>query len=620
MDNNKQYTIMLCGGTGCVAGGNLKVKEAFQKEIDVKGLSDVVNIKTSSCNGFCPQGPVLIIHPDNVLYQKVNIKDVPNIVDEHLLKGNIVDKLTYKEPSKKQSVPYIKDIPFFSHQTLRVMKNRGMIDPESIDDYISQDGYKAAKKAILDMKPDEIINLVKLSGLRGRGGAGMPTGVKWEVCAEQKADKKFIVCNRSIIEVEPHLIIEGMIIGARAVGASYGYIYMRSGSPALIEKMQKALMQANQYGFLGQGILGTDFRLELEIFASADEFVSGEETSALMSIQGKRGMPTPKPPYPAEQGLWEKPTLIDTVETFANIPSIIINGAEWYRSVGTETSPGTKIFALSGPLYTAGLIEVPFGTTLKTMIYDVAGGMIRGRRFKAVQVGGSTGGFIPEEHLDTPVTFENIENLDAIIGSGGIAVMSDLNCIVSSARFTMEFACDESCGKCPPCRIGTSVMLEILNKITNGEASISDIDILEELAVDIKEASLCGLGKTAVLPVISGIRFFRGEYEEHIKEHFCRAGACKELVTFYIDKEKCIGCGACSRVCPKKAISGEKKKPHILDQSLCIQCRACYETCKFNALKTGPRRMREELMIQNNEEQIAINETVSSTAKETEQQ
>ncbi|MFQ3573242.1 MAG: NADH-ubiquinone oxidoreductase-F iron-sulfur binding region domain-containing protein [Thermodesulfovibrionales bacterium] len=617
MENNQKYTVMLCSGTGCVAGGNLKIREEFHKEIVSKGLSDRVEIKTSTCNGFCPQGPVVVIHPDSVLYQKVTIKDVPTIVEEHLMKGGIVERLTYKEPTKKQSVASMKDIPFFNRQVLRVMRNKAMLDPDSIDDYIQRDGYKGAKKALLEMKPEDVINVIKLSGLRGRGGGGMPTGSKWEVCANQRSDQKFILCNRSIIEVEPHLIIEGMIIGAWAVGASHGYIYVRAGSPMLIERMQRAISQATQYGLLGSSILGSGFSLTLEIFKSADEFVSGEETSALMSIEGKRGMPTPKPPYPAERGLWDKPTLIDTVETFANIPAIILNGAEWFRSVGTESSPGTKVFALSGPLQTTGIIEVPFGTTLRTIINDIGGGIIRGRQFKAVQVGGSTGGYIPEKHLDTPITYENIQDLSAIIGSGGIAVMSDLNCMVSSARFTMEFACDESCGKCPPCRIGTSVMLDILDRITKGEASVSDIDILEDLAFDVKEASLCGLGKTAVLPVISGIRFFREEYEEHIKGHFCRAGVCKDLVTFYIDKEKCIGCGACSRVCPKKAISGEKKKPHIIDQTLCIQCRACYETCKFDALKVGPRSMREELKMQDSQEGLTTDDTVNPKEKET---
>ncbi|MCX8028309.1 MAG: 4Fe-4S binding protein [Thermodesulfovibrionales bacterium] len=611
MLNNKHITIMMCGGTGCLASGNMKIKEALKDEIASKGLGDSIKVKTSTCNGFCPQGPIMVIQPDGVLYQKVSIKDIPTIVDEHLLKGNIVDKLTYKEPIKKQSVPFLKDIPFFAHQVLRVMKNKAMLDPEDIDDYLSKDGYKALKKAILEMTPREIIALVKDSGLRGRGGAGMPTGLKWEVCAIQDSQEKYIVCNRSIIEVEPHLVIEGMVIAAFAVGANHGYIYMRSGSPKLIEKMQNALLQATQHGFLGANILGTGFGLTLEIFKSPDEFVSGEETSALMSIQGKRGMPTPKPPYPAEQGLWNKPTLVDTVETYANIPQIVLNGAKWFRSVGTETNPGTKIFALSGPLYTTGLIEVPLGTTLRTMLNDIAGGMIRGRRFKAVQVGGSTGGYIPEQHLDIPVTYEDIESLDAIIGSGGIAVMSDLNCIVNSAKFTMEFAVDESCGKCPPCRIGTSVILDILNRITQGQASLQDIDTLMDLALDIKDASLCGLGKTAVLPVISGIRFFRQEYEEHVIEHYCRAGACRELVTFYIDKDKCIGCGACSRICPKKAISGEKKKPHLIDQSLCIQCRACYETCKFDALKTGPKGLRDELMTQNQSEEL-----ITATQKE----
>jgi len=592
---------MLCGGAGCSAGGNLKIKDALIEQIKNKGLDREVSVQMTSCNGFCPQGPIMIIYPDNILYQKVSLKDVASIVDEHLIKGKIIDKLIYKEPAKKQSIPVMKDIPFFNKQVLRVLRNKGLIDPESLEQYIARDGYQAAGKALFEMTPEDIIDLVKKSGLRGRGGAGALTGMKWEQCAKIKAPQKFIVCNRSIIEVEPHLIIEGMIICARAIGASKGFIYVRS-IPVLIDRLQKAIDQAMENGLLGEGILGSDFNLELEIFKSSDEFVCGEETALLMSIQSKRGMPTPRPPFPVEKGLWEMPTVINTVETFANIPLIILKGAEWFRSAGTELSPGTKIFSLSGPINNTGLIEVPMGITLKSVINDIGGGVVKGRKFKAVQVGGSTGGYIPEEFLSLPITYEDVTQMDAIIGSGGIYVISDLNCMVSSAKFTIEFAVDESCGKCPPCRIGTTVLFDLLNNITQGKAKPEDIDLMEDLSKDIKNTSLCGLGQTAMNPVLSTIRFFRDEYLEHINEKWCKAGVCKELCTFFVDKEKCIGCGACARVCPKKAISGEKKKPHNIDQTLCIQCRACYETCKFNALKVGPRHLREELMIKMDEQ------------------
>jgi NADH:ubiquinone oxidoreductase subunit F (NADH-binding)/(2Fe-2S) ferredoxin len=589
-------SIMLCGGTGCTAGGSLKIRKALVDEIRSKGLSGEINVLLTACNGFCAQGPIMIVYPDNVFYQKVGIADVPLIVEEHLVKGRPVERLMYKEPVKKQPIPVVADIPFFNLQVLRALRNKGLIDPEKIDEYIARDGYQAAAKALKEMTPEQIVSEVKRSGLRGRGGAGVPTGVKWELCARAEADTKYIVCNRSTIEVEPHVILEGMIIGAKAIGAHKGYISVRSGYPIIIQRLNLAISQAREYGLLGENILDTGFDFDVELFRCADEFVCGEETALLMSIESKRGMPRPRPPYPADQGLWGQPTVINTVETFANIPQIILYGADLYRSVGTEQSPGTKIFTLTGPLNNTGLIEVPMGISLRSIIYDVGGGLEKGRTLKAVQVGGSTGGFIPEHLLDVPVTYEDVTKLGAIVGSGGIAVMSDLNCMVGAAKFVLEFASDESCGKCPPCRLGTRILLDKLTQVTVGEGEEGDIELLEDVAAEVKETSLCGLGQTAMNPLLSSIKYFREEYDSHIKEKWCKAGVCRDLCTFYIEEEKCKGCGACARVCPRKAISGEKKKPHSVDQTLCIQCRSCYETCKFGSIQIGPRRMREELI------------------------
>jgi len=593
---NYRVSIMLCGGTGCTAAGSLKIKQALRKEIESRGLAGEINILLTACNGFCAQGPIMIVYPEKVFYQKLAVKDIPEIVEEHLIKGRPVERLMYKEPVKKLPLPVIQDIPFFNLQVLRALRNKGMIDPEKIEEYIARDGYQGAAKALTEMTPTQIIHKIKLSGLRGRGGAGIPTGIKWEICAKTESDAKYIICNRSTIEVEPHVIIEGMIIGAKAIGAHKGYIYVRMGYPIVIERLTIAIEQAREYGLLGEDILGTGFDFDIELAKSADEFVCGEETALLMSIESKRGMPNPRPPFPVEKGLWDEPTVINTVETFANIPQIILHGAQWYRNVGTEKSPGTKIFTLSGPLNNTGLIEVPMGISLSSIINDIGGGMEKGRRLKAVQVGGSTGGYIPEHLLDVPVTYEDVTKLGAIVGSGGIAVMSDLNCMVSAAKFVFEFASDESCGKCPPCRLGTKVLLDKLKGITEGRGEEGDIEVMEDLALEVKETSLCGLGQTAMNPVLSSIRYFREEYDSHIRDLWCKAGVCRDLCTFFIEGEKCKGCGACARACPRKAISGEKKQPHRIDQALCIQCRSCYETCKFGSIGIGPRSMREELL------------------------
>ena len=599
-------SVMLCGGTGCIAGHSLKLKKALDEEIKLRGLENEIIIVLTGCNGFCAQGPVMTVYPDNIFYEKVTVADVPVVVEEHFIKGRPVERLLYKEPVKKQTIPLMKDIPFFSLQVLRALRNKGLIDAEKIDEYIARDGYEAAAKALTEMTTDQIINEIKKSGLRGRGGAGFPTGLKWEVSANVKADQKFILCNgdegdpgafmdRSIMEGDPHVVLEGMLIGAKAIGASKGGIYVRAEYPLAVHRLQLAIDQAREYGLLGNNILGTGFNFDIEIYQGAGAFVCGESSALMRSIEGKRGMPTPRPPSSAIKGLWGYPTVLNNVETFANIPQIILNGADWYRTLGTEKSTGTKVFALSGAINNIGLIEVPMGMPIRKIIFDIGGGVPKGRKFKAVQLGGPSGGCIPEHLLDTPVTYEDIEKTGAIVGSGGMVVMTDLNCMVSVAKFFLEFTAEESCGKCPPCRIGTTIMLDLLTKITEGKGKESDIELLEDMSHDIISTSLCGLGQSAPNPVLTTIKYFRDEYESHIKEKWCKTGVCKDLCTFYIDEEKCKACGLCKKVCPQNAISGEKKVPHSIDQSKCIQCRSCYEACKFDSVKIGPRSMREAL-------------------------
>ncbi len=597
-------SVMLCGGTGCIAGHSLKVKKALDEEIKLRGLQSEVNVVLTGCNGFCAQGPVMTVYPDDIFYEKVTVADVPVVVEEHFVKGRPVERLLYKEPVKKQTIPLMKDIPFFSLQVLRALRNKGLIDAEKIDEYIARDGYQAAGKALTEMTTDQIINEVKNSGLRGRGGAGFPTGEKWDVSAKVKAKQKYILCNgdegdpgafmdRSIMEGDPHVVLEGMLIGAKAIGASKGGIYVRAEYPLAVHRLQLAIEQAREYGLLGNNILGTGFDFDIDIYQGAGAFVCGESSALMRSIEGKRGMPTPRPPSSAIKGLWGCPTVLNNVETFANIPQIILNGADWYKTLGTEKSTGTKVFALSGAINNIGLIEVPMGMPIRKIIFDIGGGVPKGRKFKAVQLGGPSGGCIPEHLLDTPVTYEDIEKTGAIVGSGGMVVMTDLNCMVSVAKFFLEFTAEESCGKCPPCRIGTTIMLDLLTKITEGKGKESDIDLLEDMSRDIISTSLCGLGQSAPNPVLTTIKYFRNEYESHIKEKWCKTGVCKDLCTFYIDEEKCKACGMCKKVCPQSAVSGEKKVPHRIDQSKCIQCRSCYEACKFDSVKIGPRSMRE---------------------------
>ncbi|RPI35663.1 MAG: NADH-quinone oxidoreductase subunit NuoF [Nitrospiraceae bacterium] len=591
--------LMLCAGTGCVASGTMKVKAALQEELKKRGLEEEIKLVLTGCNGYCAEGPVMVVHPDEVFYQKLTVDDVPKLVEEHFLKGRPYQKLMFKEPEKKTALPLMKDIPFFKYQVLRVLRNKGLIDPEKMEEYISRDGYQAVAKALTQMKPEDIIKVVKDSGLRGRGGAGFPTGLKWEFASKSVSDVKYMLCNgdegdpgafmdRSVMESDPHSVIEGMIIGARAIGSHHGYIYVRAEYPLAVKRLRLAIDQATEAGLLGKNILDTGFDFELDIYLGAGAFVCGEETALMRSIEGKRGMPRPRPPFPAHKGLWDKPSVLNNVETLAQIAPIIMNGAEWYRSLGTEKSTGTKVFALTGAINNVGLVEVPMGIPLRKIIYDIGGGPKKGRKFKAVQLGGPSGGCIPEQLLDIPVTYEDIVATGAIVGSGGMVVMDDNTCMVGTAKFFLDFTADESCGKCPPCRVGTKILLDMLTDITEGRGTEKDMETLEDLSRDIIATSLCGLGQTAPNPVLTTLRYFKHEYESHIIDKWCRAGVCRDLATFWIDEKLCKGCGACMRACPSKAILGEKKMPHKIIQELCVHCRTCYETCKFKSINILP--------------------------------
>ncbi|WP_420265684.1 NADH-ubiquinone oxidoreductase-F iron-sulfur binding region domain-containing protein [Candidatus Magnetominusculus dajiuhuensis] len=594
--------LMLCGGTGCIAGGSLKIKDALEANLKEKGLSDKYKVILTGCNGFCAHGPLLLVQPEGIFYEKLKPGDAPLLVEEHLVGGRLLEKNLYKDTKTHAALKELKDIPFFNLQMLGALRNRGMIDPENIEEYIAVDGYFGAAKALREMATTEIIKEVRGSVLRGRGGAGFITGLKWELCSQAQGDLKYILCNgdegdpgafmdRSIMEADPHVVLEGMIIAAKAIGASQGYIYVRAEYPLAVRRLRKAIDQAVEYGLLGQDILGSGFNLDLDIYPGAGAFVCGEETALMRSIEGKRGSPIPRPPFPVHKGLWEKPTVLNNVETFANIPAIIRNGADWFKSRGTEKSTGTKVFALTGAALNTGLIEIPFGIPLRTIIEDIGGGLKRGRSFKAVQLGGPSGGCVPTEFLDIPVTYEDIMKTGAIVGSGGMVVLDDTNCMVNLARFFLDFTAHESCGKCTPCRVGTRIMLHRLLDITEGRGKEGDIELLEDLADDIKSASLCGLGQTAPNPVLSTIRYFRAEYEAHIRDKWCFAGVCKNLSTFYVDEKACTGCMACARACQVEAVVGEKKKPHSINQEKCVKCRSCYNACKFGAVKIGPAEM-----------------------------
>jgi NADH-quinone oxidoreductase subunit F/NAD(P)H dehydrogenase (quinone)/NADP-reducing hydrogenase subunit HndC len=591
---NKTY-LLICGGTGCHATGSIPVKEALEKEIENRDLGDKFKVVETGCNGFCAVGPILTIFPEGAFYQKLSAEDVPELVEEHLIKGNFVEKLLYKDPVSKKVIPLQNDIPFFSNQMPRSLRNKGLIDPEQLDDYIATDGYLGAAKALFEMTPKDIIEQVKISGLRGRGGAGFPTGVKWDFAQKSQGDMKFVLCNadegdpgafmdRSILEADPHAALEGMVIAAKAINAHQGYIYARTEYPLAIKRLGLAIEQASAHGLLGKDIMGSGFDFDVEIYQGAGAFVCGEETALMRSIEGKRGMPRPRPPFPAHKGLWEKPTILNNVETFSNIPQIILNGGDWYASVGTETSKGTKVFAISGDVNNIGLVEVPMGTTLREMIFDVGGGVPGRKKFKAVQLGGPSGGCIPEQYLDTPVDYEAIVKVGAIMGSGGVIVMDENTCMVDMARFFMDFIQDESCGKCTPCREGTRRQLQILEKICDGNGEQGDIELLQELSSVIQEAALCGLGQTGPNPVLSTLRYFRDEFEAHIYDKVCPAKRCVELLRFEVEPEICTKCGLCFRACPVDAIEWKKKEVARIDKEKCIKCLTCFDKCRFGAI------------------------------------
>ncbi|MBQ4145702.1 MAG: NADH-quinone oxidoreductase subunit NuoF [Clostridia bacterium] len=592
--------VLVCGGTGCTSSGSEQIIKEMEAQLKANGLENEIKVVKTGCFGLCALGPIMIVYPEGAFYSRVQVEDVKEIVEEHLLKGRIVKRLLYDETIKEgtDEIKSLNEVKFYEKQMRIALRNCGVINPEEIDEYIAFDGYKALAKVLTEMKPEDVINVIKESGLRGRGGGGFPTGMKWQFTAQAQGEQKYVACNadegdpgafmdRSILEGDPHSVIEAMAIAAYAVGADQGYIYIRAEYPIAVQRLQIAINQAKEYGLLGDNILDSGFKFNLDLRLGAGAFVCGEETALITSIEGKRGEPRPRPPFPAVKGLWMNPTLLNNVETYANICQIILNGAEWFQGIGAEKSKGTKVFALGGKINNTGLVEIPMGTTLREIIEEIGGGIPNGKKFKAAQTGGPSGGCIPASLMDTPIDYDSLMAIGSMMGSGGLIVMDEDNCMVDIAKFFLEFTVDESCGKCTPCRVGTKRLYELLDKITKGQGTMEDLDRLEELCYSIKEGSLCGLGQTAPNPVLSTLKYFKDEYIAHVRDKKCPAGVCKDLLSYSIIAEKCKGCSACSRVCPVGAISGEIKNPFVIDTNKCIKCGACMEKCKFDAIVKG---------------------------------
>ena len=597
--------VLVCGGTGCTSSNSLQIAEKLKEELIKKGLEKEVNVITTGCFGLCALGPIMVVYPEGSFYSMVKVEDIPEIVEEHLNKGRIVTRLLYQETVENDSIKSLNKTAFYEKQKRVALRNCGVIDPEKIDDYIAQDGYAALGKVLTEMTPEEVIQTMLDSGLRGRGGAGFPTGLKWKFARGNDADQKYVCCNadegdpgafmdRSVLEGDPHVVLEAMAIAGYAIGASQGYIYVRAEYPIAVKRLQIAIDQAHEYGLLGEDIFGTGFNFDIKIRLGAGAFVCGEETALMTSIEGKRGEPRPRPPFPAVKGLYQKPTTLNNVETYANIPQIILKGADWFASMGTEKSKGTKVFALGGKINHTGLVEVPMGTTLRTIIEEIGGGIPGGKKFKAAQTGGPSGGCIPAQHLDIEIDYDNLLAIGSMMGSGGLIVMDETDCMVDIAKFFLEFTVDESCGKCTPCRIGTKRLLEMLEKITKGQGTLEMLDEMEALCNYIKANSLCGLGQTAPNPVLSTLHFFRDEYVAHVVDKKCPAGVCKDLLEYTIIKDSCMGCSLCSRKCPVGAISvtdyipeGKKRPAFEIDHAKCIKCGACMDSCKFKAIVKG---------------------------------